>query len=631
MRRPSKPWLRVPPLAIAFAALLVLAGAAQARVRIGGVDASGYPQIRTTVVTSRGQAHPRMWENDRAVPGATTVNLGKEKSVVLAVDRSRSMKGRALKDAAAAASTFVKAKGAGDRVMVVTFGHRAFATTDFAPSTTDATLALQELTADRQVGTALWDAVVLAANRLRAEAQPGHVIIVLTDGHDVSSMATLSDAVAAAHKAHAAVYPVAIAGPDFTPGPLRELAHQTGGSYHQTSSSRLLGQVYKQISNELARTWEVSYPTAARPGDELRLEASVPGAGSAERTLTLPLLGSAPAPPPQPSKIVPRSAWSSALAPLVVAGGVGFLILLACAFWAASREGVWLRGRLAPHLGQVQKQAKAQRRNQRKAALGRLSGSIETAFANVRHFRMLQRLIERADVPLRAPELLYIGLGVGVVFGLIGSVATASPLGGFVAFCVGLALPVGFVWFKATQRIKAFDNQLPDLLITIAASLKAGHSFRQGIQSVVDEGAEPSAKEFKRVLTETRLGRPMDEALAEMATRCGSKNLAFVITAVTIQRQIGGSLAGLFDMVADTVRQRQQFARKIRGLTAQGRLSAWVLFGLPFVLGLAITVVNPKYMAPLYHTGTGHMLMLVGVVMMTFGMLILRKIVSFKG
>ena len=121
----------------------------------------------------------------------------------------------------------------------------------------------------------------------------------------------------------------------------------------------------------------------------------------------------------------------------------------------------------------------------------------------------------------------------------------------------------------------------PDLLVTLAASLKAGHSFRQGIQAVVDEGQPPASKEFNRVLTETRLGRPMDDALADMAERIGSKNLSFVVTAVTIQRQVGGSLAGIFDMVADAVRNRQQFARKIRSLTAMGRVSAYVLVGDP--------------------------------------------------
>ena len=123
----------------------------------------------------------------------------------------------------------------------------------------------------------------------------------------------------------------------------------------------------------------------------------------------------------------------------------------------------------------------------------------------------------------------------------------------------------------------------------------------------------------------------MDDALAETAERIGSKNFSFVITAVMIQRQVGGSLAGLFDMVADTVRQRQQFTRKIKSLTAMGRASAYTLVGLPFFLGFVATVVNADYMHPLYHTSTGHKLIFVGLAMMAFGSLILRKIVSFKG
>jgi tight adherence protein B len=133
------------------------------------------------------------------------------------------------------------------------------------------------------------------------------------------------------------------------------------------------------------------------------------------------------------------------------------------------------------------------------------------------------------------------------------------------------------------------------------------------------------------VITDTRLGRPMDEALAETAERIGSKNFGFVITAVTIQRQVGGSLATLFDMVAETVRQRQQFARKIKALTAMGRASAYVLVGLPFFIALALTLLNPSYMDPLYHTPTGHKLIMVGLVMMGFGSLILKRLVSFRG
>src|SRR5205814_9667570 len=168
---------------------------------------------------------------------------------------------------------------------------------------------------------------------------------------------------------------------------------------------------------------------------------------------------------------------------------------------------------------------------------------------------------------------------------------------------------------KAGGRLKKFDNQLADVLITVAASLKAGHSFRQGIQSVVEEGAEPASKEFQRVLNETQLGKPIDDALGDMAERVGSEHFSFAVTAVTIQRQIGGSLAGLFDMVAETVRQRQQFARKVKSLTAMGRMSAYVLVGLPFFMAAAITLMNPSYMAPLWHSGTGHTMVVAGLTM----------------
>jgi len=133
------------------------------------------------------------------------------------------------------------------------------------------------------------------------------------------------------------------------------------------------------------------------------------------------------------------------------------------------------------------------------------------------------------------------------------------------------------------------------------------------------------------VLTETQLGKPMDDALANMADRVGSKNFTFVITAVTIQRQIGGSLAGLFDMVGETVRQRQQFARKVKGLTAMGRMSAYVLVGLPFFLAAAISLMNPVYMSPLWHTSIGHKMVFAGLFMITMGSLMLRKIASFRG
>ncbi|MDQ3778227.1 MAG: type II secretion system F family protein, partial [Actinomycetota bacterium] len=248
-----------------------------------------------------------------------------------------------------------------------------------------------------------------------------------------------------------------------------------------------------------------------------------------------------------------------------------------------------------------------------------------------RQWVALSRMLERSDVPLRTVEFVYLTIGAALAAGMVGAMLAQSSLVIVAGMGGGAAVPWLVVWLKGKRRTRAFENQLPDLLITLAASLKAGHSFKQGLQTVVEEGRPPASKELKRVLTEAQLGRPIDQALAEMAERLGSKNFEFVITAVTIQRQVGGSLAGLIDMTADTVRQRQQFIRKIRGLTAMGRAGSYVLMGLPFFVGFVITIMNPEYMDPLYHTSTGHMLIGIGLAMMVFGSLVLHKIVSFKG
>jgi tight adherence protein B len=293
--------------------------------------------------------------------------------------------------------------------------------------------------------------------------------------------------------------------------------------------------------------------------------------------------------------------------------------------------GAWVNDRLEPHLGVTRRTVRARPKRGRREVLQRLFGATERVLANVKQFRTLQRLLERAALPLRAAELLYICLGCAIVVGFVFTLLIGSALMTLVFAALGAWLPVMFVKHKARVRIKAFDNQLPDLLITVSASLKAGHSFRHAMRAVVDEGAQPTADEFARVLSEAQLGAPVDQALTDMAERVGSKNLGFVVTAVTIQRQVGGSLAGLFDGVAETVRQRQHFQRKVQGLTAMGRMSAYVLIGLPFVIGLAVTAPNPRYMAPLYHTSTGHMMILVTLGMVAFGTVVLKRIVSFKG
>jgi len=614
-------------LAAALVALLAPV-AASANVSLRGVDATGYPTLRAAVVSPVASSQPpTLTENGQRVVDLTAQNLASAKSVVIAVDRSRSMKGRQLDDAIAAARNFIAAKGGSDRIAVVVFGSHAVQLTGFSSSTIDSDDALRTMSVDARSGTALYDALALSAGMLAKEVGRARVIVLLTDGQDVSSTSSLAQSVEAARKASALVYPIVIGGADATRQPLRQMARETGGTFHGAASSAALKGVYTSVAAELRRTWRLEWVTAARPGEKLHLRASLDPEGAAAADLTVP--GDVQAPAGTGTEL--PSPLYTPFGGLLLTLLVAFLVLTACGLVLTSGKGSWVKSRLTPHVEGGRRKAKQREKGERLAAFASLFRATEQTFGHRRLWKRLHLMLERADVPLRTVEFAYLIVGCGFTLALLAAVSGRPTLMILIAFAVGALIPYGWVSFKSRRRMNAFDDQLPDLLVTLAASLKAGHSFKQGIQTVVDEGQDPSSKVLGRVITDTQLGRPMDEALAETAERIGSKNFSFVITAVSIQRQVGGSLAGLFDMVADTVRQRQQFARKIKGLTAMGRASAYVLVGLPFFVGLAMTVLNPTYMQPLYHSSTGHTLIMIGLVMMAFGSLILKKLVSFRG
>ena len=610
------------------AAALAAVPAADAGVKISGVDVSSFPQVRLSVVTSQpSRKPPVLKENGRPAASLEAHNLGTSKAVVIAVDRSRSMAGGAFGNAVAAARAFASWKAPQDRIAVIGFGSASEQPGRFSATAGEAGAALGSLKLDKKQGTALYDAIVGSAAALERQGLQGRVIVVLTDGDDTSSTARLEDAVAAARKAGSPVFAIGIEGKGFTASPLKQIAAETGGSYRGASSPAALRQVYGQIAAELRRTWRLEYLTSARPGDAPKLEAAARGLGVASAVFSIP--DEAGVKSPKPSPLMPDSVYESFFGTQVVGALVGLLVLLAATFLITSVRGSRLRRRLAPHIGPTASKRK-QERDRLRAAAG-LFRVTERTFGHWRHWVALGRMLERSDLPLRTVEFVYLMGGAGLAAGLVAAVTGQGTLMIVAAIAAGAAVPFGVVWFKGGRRTKAFENQLPDLLVTLAASLKAGHSFKTGLQVVVDEGRAPASKELKRVLTEAQLGRPIDESLAEMAARLGSKNFEFVITAVTVQRQVGGSLAGLIDMVADTVRQRQQFQRKIKGLTAMGRAAAYVLVALPFFIAAAITLLNAEYMDPLYHTSTGHTLIGLMLVMMAFGSLLLKRIVSFKG
>ena len=619
---------------IVIAALALAAPASAAdSLRTSPIDTSDYPTVRYSVVTPTPSATaPSVRENGAPVVGFSAENLARTKSVVLAIDRSRSMQGAAFANAVAAARSFIAGKPTADRVMVIGFGRQAIRLTGFSSATIDSDAALESMSVDTKQGTALFDAVSLGSRALADEASQGRVLIVLTDGDDTSSRTSLDKAAAQARRAGAAVYAIGIEGDDFSPDALTDVAQATGGSYFPAKSSSAVSAAYAQIAEQLRRTWRVTYLTAARPGESVKLATAVAGADASTTTARMPGdSSSAIVDPSSGSPLIPGFLYENNLGTMLIALFAGSCAILAFGLVLAMPGGTRLRRRLEPHTAETRKRRSKTGPRERFAAASGVLSATEKSLSHLRFWRWTHRQIERADLPLRTVEFFYICAGSGFVLGLMTAMAAMPPVASVFAMALGASAPIGFVWFKARKRMAAVEDQLPDILMTIAASLKAGHSFRQGLQAVVDEGQPPASDEFKRVLTETSLGRPMDDALNEMSVRIGSKNLDFVITAVTIQRQVGGSLAGIFDMVADAVRQRQQFMRKIKGLTAMGRMSAYVLIGLPFFLALMFTMINPQYMSPLWNTSAGHKIIGTGLVMMLLGSLLLKKIVSFKG
>jgi tight adherence protein B len=214
------------------------------------------------------------------------------------------------------------------------------------------------------------------------------------------------------------------------------------------------------------------------------------------------------------------------------------------------------------------------------------------------------------------------------VAGLVLGFAVVGLLGVVPGAAAGALAPVLTLRFLASRRQKRFEAQLPELLSVLSSALRAGRSFAQALDAVVDEAAEPALGEFRRVQNQVRLGVPIEQALEEMSQRLHSESFELVVLTTDVQRRIGGNVAEVFDQVAETVRKRQQFAARVKALTAMGSMSAYVLLAMPFGLAGLITLINHDYMAPLFTTSAGHFLMGVGFVSMTIGGLVLRRMVK---
>lgn len=237
--------------------------------------------------------------------------------------------------------------------------------------------------------------------------------------------------------------------------------------------------------------------------------------------------------------------------------------------------------------------------------------------------------MEVADIKIGLEQFFLIVVVATVLVGWAVATTTHSAFGAL----LGLFVPVlaqQVVKFLAARQRRAFSEQLPDNLAVLASAMRAGQTFIGALRSVVDDAPEPSRRELSRAVLDEQIGASLSESLTRVTERMRSEDFQHVTIVASLQRETGGNTAEVIDMVAHTVRERMEIRRMVRGLTAQGRLSGGVLSLLPVGLLILISVVNPTYVHPLFHTTPGLIGLGVGIGLVICGGLAIRKIVDIK-
>ncbi|WP_141013838.1 type II secretion system F family protein [Nocardioides sambongensis] len=243
----------------------------------------------------------------------------------------------------------------------------------------------------------------------------------------------------------------------------------------------------------------------------------------------------------------------------------------------------------------------------------------------------LSRRLTSAGSGFKASEWIVLQAGCAVLGALIGLlVGQGNLLVGIVFLVLGLLAPAGYLQLRTERRRRAFETNLPEVLQILSSALAAGLSLPQAVDTVVREGPEPIASEFKRVLVENRIGLSLEDAFDGVAERFDSSDFAWVVMAIRIQRQVGGNLAELLVTVAGTMRERQYLRRQVQTLSAEGRMSAIILCSLPPLFALFLLVTNPDYLAPLVSDARGLILLVGSVVWLTLGVLWMSRLIKVE-
>ena len=617
-------------VALLAAAIVLVAGApasaAEQPLQIDSVDATGAPTVSVSV-TPPGADESTLPEDAFTVtedgePVKATVDRvsGEELEVVLVIDTSGSMQGAPMDAAKAAAGAFVNRMPASARIAVVGFGPTAVVASGLGVDRAVSHFAIEAL---RPTGeTALFDAVALAADQF-SPAAGRRSIVVLSDGADTASSATPEAVQQKVAAVGARVDAAVLRSPESDAAVLGSLAASGGGQAVEVAGPEALDAVYDDVATRLVSTYQLTWESRGAGKTDVEVAVEVGGdTAVGQTTLDLPE-AAAPTPEETTSSASEEPAGTPTWALLVGSASL-FVALVLLALSVLERNGI---GRRRDRLSRLGSAAGSSSLPGIGELAERATAAADEALERRGRKAALHHALERAGLDLRPGEFLVLAGTAAAVLFLAGS-ALGGVLVGLLLAATALASAKALLVVLTTRRTRAFSEQLPDTLQILAGSLRAGYGLVQAVDAVSHEAPSPTQEEFRRVVLEHRLGRDLTDALQAMSDRIDTEDLRWVVQAVDIHREIGGDLASILDTVAGTVRERAQILRQVRALTAEGRLSAYILLALPFVLAGIMRIVNPDYFLSLTR-GSGLVMSLFGLGLLGVGALWFRKLCRF--
>jgi tight adherence protein B len=619
--------------AAVLAALAAAAASAADSLRMTPLQSVRFPD-RAYVLTSRSPLRleasgVQVRENGRLIGGVSLVpaRLASPRTfgVVLALDASNSMRGAPIAAAVEAARAFAAKRAPNQPLGLVTFNSGVRVV--LAP-TTDAAAIRRALAASPSLaeGTRLYDGAARAVELLRAARIKAGSVVLLSDGRDIGSTLRLQTLLSRARAAGVRLFAVGLRSPQFSPAPLTRLARSTGAVYAEAGSAAGLAAIYGRLSRRLASEYLLRYRSPAGPDMAVRVEVRAAGVpGTAVASYRTPALPTTPLAPFHRSFL--DRLWTSLLGAVLLSLFVGALAWAVVSFLVRRYQGS-LRARIGAFVSAGGVATGRRRPRIHGATTTGFQAAVEQLLARTAWWERFKEELEIARIQVPAVLVVIGTLAATVLLMILLGSAVAPPLA---VLGLGVPLAVRELIKRRLRRLRdAFAEQLADNLTVLAASLRAGHSFVGALSAVVEEADEPSRSELRRALADEQLGVPVEDALLVVARRMASGDLEQVALVAALHRQTGGNTAEVLDTVVETIRERFNLRRLVRTLTAQGRLSRWILTGLPVAVALVVAVINPAYIGTLFTTTGGQVLLVLGLVLLVAGSLMIRRIVDIE-